>query len=192
MYFLTASALFLVAWQAGSKVGTNVAENEAPAVSLTVASQVPLRLYLTKRIPKRLGATVEGKIMESVFAFDREVLPVGSAVTGRVTAVHPVNKWQRVRAIVGGDFTPLRNARVEFDCVILSDGTKLPLHTAETIGLNSIYIEPSRKKHGAAPKSSNGGTRGAAKQTVKDRIQDAIYARRGGVMDSLRRPSKKE
>ena len=132
MCFLTASALFLVAWQAGSTVGENVAENKVPTVSLTVASEVPLRLYLTKRIPKRLGAPVEGKIMESVFAFDREVLPAGSAVTGRVTAVHSVNKWQRFRAMVGGDFTPLRNALVEFDGVTLSDGKELPLHTAGT------------------------------------------------------------
>ena len=114
--------------------------------------------------------------MESVFAFDREVLPAGSAVTGRVTALHPVDKWQRFRAMVGGDFTPLRNALVEFDGVTLSDGKKLTLHTAETIGLNSIYIEQLRKKHGSAPKSSSGGTLGTAKQTVKDRIQDAINA----------------
>jgi hypothetical protein len=192
MCFLTASALFLVAWQADSKVGENIAENKAPTVSLTVASEVPLRLYLTKRIPKRLGAPVEGKIMESVFAFDREVLPAGSAVTGRVTAVHPVNKWQRFRAIVGGDFTPLRNALVEFDGVTLSDGKKLLLHTAGTIGLNSIYIDPPRKKHGAAPKSPNGGTLGTAKQTVKDKIQDAINARSGGLMDIVRGPNKRE
>ena len=130
--------------------------------------------------------------MESVFAFDREVLPAGSAVTGRVTAVQPVNKWQRFRSIVGGDFTPLRNALVEFDGVTLSDGKKLLLHTAGTIGLNSIYIDPPRKKHGAAPKSPNGGTLGTAKQTVKDKIQDALNARSGGLMDIVRGPNKKE
>ena len=57
MCFLMASALFLVAWQASSTVGENVAENKVPTVPLTIASEVPLRLYLTKRIPKGLRET---------------------------------------------------------------------------------------------------------------------------------------
>ena len=128
---IAAAALFLVTLQASQAA----AESESPRVTLTVPSGVPLRLYLTKRIPKRLGAPVEGKIMETVFAFDREVLPAGSAVTGRVSAVHPVNKWQRVHSMLGGDFTPLRNALVEFDSVTLPDGKKLPLHTVANDGV---------------------------------------------------------
>ena len=73
---IVAAALFLVKLQASQVAG----ESESPNVSLTVPSGVPVRLYLTKRIPKRLDAPVEGKIMETVFAFDREVLPAGSAV----------------------------------------------------------------------------------------------------------------
>ena len=166
--------------------------NEAPNVPLIVPSGVPLRLYLTKRIPKRLGAPVEGKIMEPVFAFDREVLPAGSAVTGRVSAVQPVNKWQRFHSIVGGDFTPLRNALVEFDSVTLPDGRMLPLHTVQTIGLNSIYTEPSKKKKKTAPQNPNNGTLGTAKRTVKDQINGAINARSGGFADIVRGPNKKE
>src|SRR4029077_10952034 len=127
---IAAAALFLVTLQASQAA----AESGSPNVSLTVPSGGPLRLYLTKRIPKRLGAPVEGKVMEPVFAFDREVLPAGAAVSGRVSAVEPVNKWQRFRSIVGGDFTPLRNALVEFDSVTLPDGKNLPLHTVQTIG----------------------------------------------------------
>src|SRR4029077_10451776 len=123
---IAAAALFLVTLQASQAA----AESGSPNVSLTVPSGGPLRLYLTKRIPKRLGAPIEGKIMEPDFAFDREVLPAGSAGTGGVSVVQPVSKWQRCRSIVGGDFTPLHNALVEFDSVTLPDGKKLPLHTA--------------------------------------------------------------
>ncbi len=77
---IATAALFLVTLQASQAAG----ESQTPNVTLTVPSGVPLRLYLTKRIPKRMGASVEGKIMETVFAFDREVLPAGSAVSGRV------------------------------------------------------------------------------------------------------------
>ena len=188
MRVLAASVLFLVTLQASQAAG----ETESPNVSLTVSSGVPLRLYLTKRIPKRLGAPVEGKVMEPVFAFDREVLPAGSAVSGRVSAVQPVNKWQRFRSIVGGDFTPLRNALVEFDSVTLPDGKKLPLHTVQTIGLNSIYTEPSKKKKKATPQNPNNGTLGTAKQTLKEKIQEAINGRSGGFADIVRGPNKKE
>ena len=185
---IVATALFFVALQASQAASGN----KAPNVPLIVPAGVPLRVYLTKRIPKRLGAPVEGKIMEPVFAFDRQVLPAGSAVTGRVSAVQPVNKWQRFHSIVGGDFTPLRNALVEFDSVTLPDGQKLPLHTIQTIGLNSIYTEPSKKKKKTAPQNPNNGTLGTAKRTVKDQINGAISTRSGGFADIVRGPNKKE
>ena len=138
---------------------------------------------MTKRVSKRVGAPVEAKLLESVFAFDREVVPAGTVVQGEVSRVQPVGKWQRVRAIVNGDFTPLRSAKVQFTTLILPDGRKLSTHTVETMGLNSIYREP-RKNQKAQPQNQNGGILGTAKQTAKDRVNSAI--------DSVRGPNKKE
>ena len=188
MCVLAASVLFLMTLQANQPAG----DPQNPNIPLRVSPGVPLRLYLTKRIPKRLGAPVEGQVLEPVFAFDREVLPAGSAVSGRVSAVQPVNKWQRFRSIVGGDFTPLRNALVDFDSVTLPDGKKLPLHTVQTVGLNSIYTEPSKEKKPTPPQNPNNGTLGTAKQTVKEKIQQAINGRTGGFADIVRGPNKKE
>jgi hypothetical protein len=78
MFFFAASVLFLTTLQANQAAG----DSESSSVSLTVSSGVPLRLYLTKRIPKRLGAPVEGKVLEPVFAFDREVLPAARPFRG--------------------------------------------------------------------------------------------------------------
>ncbi|HYW47467.1 MAG TPA: hypothetical protein VE959_31655 [Bryobacteraceae bacterium] len=126
---------------------------------------------------------MEAKLLEPVFAFDREVIPAGTVVQGDVSRTQPIGKWQRVRAIVSGDFTPLRSARVEFTTLILPDGHKLATHTIETMGLNSIYTEP-RKNQKAQPQNQNGGILGTAKQTAKDRVNSAI--------DSVRGPNKKE
>jgi hypothetical protein len=188
MCVLAASVLFLTTLQAGQPAG----DLQNPNIPLTVSPGVPLRLYLTKRIPKRLGATVEGKVLEPVYAFDREVLPAGTAVSGRVSAVQPVNKWLRLRSIVGGDFTPLRNALVEFESATLPDGKKLSLRTVQTVGLNSIYTEPSPKKKKTAPQNPNNGTLGTAKQTLKDKMQQAINGRTGGFADIVRGRNKKE
>jgi hypothetical protein len=57
------------------------------------------------------SAPVEAKLLEPVFAFDREVIPGGTAALGKVVRTQPVRKWQRVSAILNGDFTPLRRAR---------------------------------------------------------------------------------
>ena len=172
---------------------------EAPSqITLSVPTGAPLRLYLTKRISKRAGAPVEAKLLEAVFAFDREVVPAGTVVLGQVSRVQPVRKWVRARAIVNGDFTPLKVAQVEFTTLVLPDGRKLATHTVETVGLNSIYIEPSNKpskkknKPQTQPQNQNGGILGTAKQTAKDRINSAINARTRGIADIVRGPNKKE
>src|SRR5690242_16509038 len=95
-------ALVFPMWSAGQQAGSN------PKIELTVPSGAPLRLYLTGRVSKKPGTPVQAKVLDPVFAFDREVIPPGSLVTGQVSRVQPVTKWERFRAIVNGDFTPLR------------------------------------------------------------------------------------
>jgi len=98
--------------------------------------------------------------------------------------------------MLNGDFTPLRRAQVEFTTLKLPDSRELALRTVETMGLNSIYIEPlaqKRKKNPQAPpQNPNGGILGTAKQTAKDRIHAAINARTNGFADIVRSPNKKE
>jgi hypothetical protein len=154
-----------------------------PRIALKVPSGAPLRLYLTKRVSKRVGAPVEAKVLEPIFAFDREVIPAGTVAQGEVSRTQPIRKWQRFRTIINGDFTPLRSAQVQFNTLILPDGRRLATHTVETMGLNSIYTEP-RKNQKAQPQNQNGGILGMARQTARDRVNSAI--------DSVRGPNMKE
>src|ERR1035437_9484494 len=131
-------ALACIPFFSASASAQTVTDEETPRISLNVPSGAPLRVYLTKRVSKRTGAPVEAKLLESVFAFDREVIPAGTVAQGQVSRVQPVGKWQRARAIVGGDFTPLRSAQVEFTTLILPDGHTVSAHTVETVGLNSM------------------------------------------------------
>jgi hypothetical protein len=169
---------------------------EAPNVTLSVPSGAPLRLYLTKRVSKRVGAPVEGKILEPVFAFDKEVIPAGSVVTGKVSRVEPFSNWLRFRAIANGDFTPLCNSLVEFDRLTRPDGSQVELQTVAVMGLNSIYTDPSttkrKKSPKAQPQNQNGGILGTAKQQAKDQINGQINARTRGIADIVRGPDKKE
>jgi hypothetical protein len=175
------------------------ADEESLKVSLSVPSGAPLRLYLTKRVSKRTGAPVEAKVLEPVFAFDREVIPAGTLAQGTVSRTQAIGKWQRIGAIVNGDFTPLRRAELEFTTLILPDGSKLSTHTVETVGLNSIYTEPSKKnsqkaKHNqkTQPQNQNSGVMDTAKQAARDRVNGEINSRSRGIADIVRSPNKKE
>src|ERR1700681_2636574 len=114
-------------------------KSEQPqSIPLTVPAGVPLRLYLTKRVSKRVKAAVEAKLAGPVYAFDREVIPTGTQAIGHVSRLQPVSKWERTRAILGGDFTPLHVAQVEFTSLVLPGGSEMQLHTVPSEGLGSF------------------------------------------------------
>lgn len=157
-----------------------------------------MRVYLTKRISKRLGAPVEAKLVEPLYAFDRQVVAAGAVVLGRVSSATPVSNWQRALAIMNGDFTPLRNAKLEFTTLTLPDGRQLALHTAESVPLNSmVNLNPPKPKKQKAqtqpkPQTANGAVLATARQTAQDKINAEINARTHGVADIVRAPNKKE
>jgi hypothetical protein len=186
---------FVICLSGTLAIAQTTPDEGSPKVTLNIPSGVPLRLYLTRRVSKKLGEPVQAKLLEPVFAFDREVIPAGTVALGEVVHTEPVAKWRRFTAILNGDFTPLRQAQVEFTALKFPDGRELSTHTVGTVGLNSIYIEPSatkKKKQRAQPQNPNGGILGTAKQSAKDRINGAISARSRGFSDIVRGPNKKE
>jgi hypothetical protein len=122
-------------------------------IPLTIRQGVPLRVDLVNRVPiKRVGVPVEGRLASPVYVFDRQVLPAGCEVLGRVASVHRVSRWVRARAMMGGNFTPLRTAQVEFDTVVLKDGRRLPIVTSVSQGeLQVIHLESGSSGKKARP-----------------------------------------
>jgi hypothetical protein len=174
---------------------------ESKKIDLAMPAGAPLRLYLTKRISRRAGEPVEGKTIEPVFAFDREVVPAGSLVSGKISRAPSVSKWRRVQSILNGDFTPLRNAVIQIDTLTLPDGTKRSIRTEEAPALSTLFNEPSTKKQKQKtqqqrpqplPQEQNGGILGTAKQTAKQKLDSEISSRTYGVADIVRAPNHKE
>ena len=48
------------------------------------------------------AAAVKAKLLETAFAFDREVVPVGTIAQGTVIRVRNCSNWQRTGAILNG------------------------------------------------------------------------------------------
>ncbi len=168
----------------------DVQSNQPISIPLTVPAGVPLRLYLTKRVSKRMNAPVEAKLAEPVCSFDREVIPSGTDAIGRVSRIESVSKWQRVRAMLGGDFTPLHVAQVDFTFLRLPDGREIQLHTIPSGGLNSLFplLPPKKRKQGA---HDAGGVVDTSKQQIKDQA-NAQIDRIKSLPDLVRRTDKKE
>jgi len=160
-------------------------------IPLTVPAGVPLRLYLTKRVPKRSDAPVEAKLLTPVYAFDHEVIPAGTRVLGHVSRVQPISRWARIRAVLGGDFSPLHVAQIEFTSLLLADGRPMELHTIESPGLNSLVPLKPPQQGSRNGQSNNGGILATGKQKARDAI-DAQTARIRSIPDMVRGPGKKE
>jgi hypothetical protein len=186
-----AARLLIALSLASVAVAQDAGNDPTRSISLTVPAGVPLRLYLTKRISKRLNAPVEASLLTPVYAFDHEVIPAGTRVLGHVSRVQPVSKWVRLRAVLGGDFTPLHMAQVEFTSFLQADGRAMELHTIESAGLNSLVpLKPPKQRSQNAP-SNNTGVVATAKQNARDAI-DAQIARVRSIPDMVRGPGKKE
>jgi hypothetical protein len=188
---LSCSALLLIV---SGLVGAQDPKPPATVVNvpLIVSAGVPLRTYVTKRLRMRLDEPVQAKLIDPIYAFDRIVVPAGAELQGHVTKLDPIAKMKRAQALLNGDFTPLHFARVEFTTITMPDGHSLPIHTADSEGLLTIYAPPRPSKKPAKAQPQNTGVLGTAKQQAQQQIQQQISARSRGVIDLVRSPNKKE
>src|SRR5579864_2774329 len=75
------------------------AQSDDTPVELLVRAGTPLRVALDETTAlKRVGQVVSGTLAEPLYAYDRMVLPVGSQVTGHVSALEPSSKQTQLRA----------------------------------------------------------------------------------------------
>ena len=160
---------------------------------LTVRTQVeagiPLRAYITHRVSYRLNEPVTAKIIQPVWSFDRIVIPAGTVAHGTVSTLVPVSRMSRFRAVVGGDFTPLKRAEVTFQSLTLPDGRTVEFQAVPSYGLGTYYTppRPSKLKKGGGNQSPN-----RLVQAAKQQVQGQLRARSRGLYDLVRGPNKRE
>jgi hypothetical protein len=160
-------------------------------INLRVEAGTPLRLYITHRTWYRISETVEAKFAEPVWAFDRIVIPAGTVVHGQVTRLAPVPGMVRARAIVGGDFTPLKQAEVSFTSLTLPDGRTLRIDTQSSLGLSTIYSPAKTKKPNNKLRTTPGKPNRVG-QFLKRQAQNQMNVRSRGFFDLIRGPNKRE
>jgi len=108
---------------------------DSGTLPLTVPKGAPLHIVLTRKVPvKRAGV----QVVDNVYVFDHLVIPAGSQVVGQVTKVDTAPRKQRALAIANGNFTPLRQAHVDFNTLVEADGKRIPLQTNVSQGAPSM------------------------------------------------------
>ena len=138
-------------------------------IQLIVPSGTPLHVTLIHKVRIwKVGVAVSARVLDPVYAFDRVVVPAGSEVTGQVARIVPVSKLLRTEAILNGDFTPLKNAKVEFDTLILKNGACMPLDTKVLPGIPNV-IRLVTEHNGKKP-----GLVSQAKEAIDQRWRHAI------------------
>jgi hypothetical protein len=76
-----------------------------------------------------VGQPIHGKTTEPVYAFDKLLIPVGTPVNGKVSAIDSVSKKTRTLEAMDGNFSPVRGVHVQFDELIMADGRRVPIQT---------------------------------------------------------------
>ena len=145
-------------------VKDSVPASEAVAAPVTVPMSIPsgtpLKIALDSELRiKKVGQPIHGKTIEPVYAFDKLLIPVGTMVTGKISAIDGVSKKVRTLEAMDGNFSPLRGVHVQFDELIMTDGKHLPIHTMVSPAPNNVlrFVPASSKQqkgkiHDAASK----------------------------------------
>jgi hypothetical protein len=97
---------------------------------MSVPSGTPIKVALDSEIRiRQVGQPIHGKTTEPVYAFDKLLIPVGTPVNGRVSAIDAVPKKIRTLEAMDGNFSPVRSVHVQFDELVMANGRRVAMQT---------------------------------------------------------------
>jgi len=103
----------------------NASTNET--IPLTVPKGTAVQVVLDQEVRiQKVGQAIRGHVVEPVYAFDKLVVPVGTAAEGQITKIEGVSNGKRTLEALNADFTPPRKIEVEFNQLVLANGTRIP------------------------------------------------------------------
>jgi hypothetical protein len=159
---------------------------------MTVTAGTPIKVALDSEVRVReVGQVIHGKTTEPVYAFDKLLIPAGTAVNGKVSAIDAVSKKVRTMQATDGNFSPAHHVHVQFDELVMADGRRLPLQTVASPAPDGVLrfvsanekAEKKKKVEDAAAKKVS-ATRQAIQQQWSD-LQKQIHE--PGKMHKLKR-----
>jgi hypothetical protein len=177
------SHLLAIAWTL-SAFTTVAAQSDDTTVELVVRAGRPLRVALDGTLTvKRVGQQVTATLVEPVYAYDRIVLAAGTLVLGHVAKLENRSKRIRIRAMLGGDFSPQRAVVLQFDTVMKA-GESIPIRTLVKGGVENVGRQVARGADAPA-KGERDGVVARAGEEVKQRAKDTVSAAKQQASDAI-------
>lgn len=160
LFFLILFSLGTLLWaqtlktrppQANAPDTSAVKPKSFATVPLTLPAGTPLKVALDKEVRiQKVGQPIHGQTTESLYVFDKLLVPVGSEVTGKITKIDGIPLKTRTLAAMDADFSPKHQLLVELDEVITPSGRRLPIHTLALPGSNGVlqFVPANQPKQG--------------------------------------------
>ncbi|HEY4052018.1 MAG TPA: hypothetical protein VGM27_34610 [Acidobacteriaceae bacterium] len=121
-----------------------------PSFSERIPAGVPLRVELDKSSRMRVGAEVQGHLVEPVYLVDHVAIPKNSKVFGTITGKRAISGQARTAAMLNGDLTPLKKADISFNDLETPDGrhfqieTQATERTSQVVHMSDDTMKPKR------------------------------------------------
>jgi hypothetical protein len=104
----------------------------------TLPAGTPLALRIDNHLPMRNGQPVRAHLLYPIYDNDKLLLPKDTVVTGSVVELCS-DRSRRIRAAMGGDFTPFHKPVVRFTSLVLADGASIPFASGDAIDGAPIF-----------------------------------------------------
>lgn len=151
----------------------------------TIPAGTPLVLKIDEHYPMRPGQIIRAHLLYPIYADSKLLLTKDTVVSGSVVNLLP-DHARRIRAMLGGDFTPFHIPEVQFTQIILADGTTIPLASGTVSTGTQIYraVAPPAAKGGVLHRQFDAGVSAARTDIATftapgkvDRLLQFVYGR---------------
>ena len=117
-----------------------LAPDPSPVVMpMSIPAGTPIKVALDSEVRiRRAGQAIHGKTTEPVYSFDKLLIPAGTTVTGKVSAIDGVPKTVRTLQAMDGNFSPVRGVHVQFDDLVMADGRTVAMQTVSSPAPNGV------------------------------------------------------
>jgi hypothetical protein len=102
--------------------------------SATIKSGSIIEVRIDHQVRMRKGAPVVAHTAYPLYRDNRLVLPAGTEVKGEIASLRPVPRTAHLAALARADFTPLHQAILRFDSLVLRDGSVVPVEAVTSRG----------------------------------------------------------
>lgn len=109
------------------------------AQTATLPAGSELQVVVERDSSMKIGREVRAKTTYPLYLENRLVIPAGSEVLGKITGLSSATREKSRSAKLGGDFTPQHEATIQFDRLVVSGDTTVPL-VAETVGAGAQVV----------------------------------------------------